>query len=297
MTADDRVRSGALASSAASEPPRDRILVFIPCYDCEAQIGRVLGQFASLVGAPFEELLIVDNVSRDATVRAAIDALALLPRLRATVVRNRENYNLGGSHKAAFRYAADNDFTHVVVLHGDDQGAIADVLPTLRDGAHRRHDACLGARFMRGSRLVGYSPTRRWGNVALNALFSVVTRHRVHDLGSGLNVFARSVFGGEDHLRYPDDLRFNVYLLLGLLDQRRRTLFFPISWREEDQLSNVRIFSQSARTLFIAGEYLLRRARFRHGEHRDPPRESYPFDVVARHDGAALRSDGMPSPA
>lgn len=275
----------------------DRILVFIPCYNCERQIQRVLAQFATVGDSPFDELLIVDNRSRDGTVVAAVDALAGLPGVRATVVRNVENYNLGGSHKAAFSYAAEQGFTHVVVLHGDDQASIADILATFRDGAHRRYDACLGARFMRGSRLLGYSWPRRWGNVAFNFLFTLVSRRRVYDLGSGLNVFARSVFAGDAFLRYPDDLRFNVYLLLGLFDRGLRTSFFPISWREEDQLSNVRIVSQSIRTLYIAAEYVLRRSRFRHGEHRSSPRASYPFEVVMRRDGVSVSDDERSSRA
>ncbi|HKP14909.1 MAG TPA: glycosyltransferase family 2 protein [Gemmatimonadaceae bacterium] len=275
----------------------DRILVFIPCYNCEQQIGRVLAQFAGLGDSPFAELLIVDNGSRDRTVGAAVDALAELRGVRATVVRNVENYNLGGSHKAAFAYAVEREFTHVVVLHGDDQATITDVLPTLRDGTHRRFDACLGARFMSGSRLLGYSWSRRWGNMVFNLLFTLVSRRRVYDLGSGLNVFARSVFASDALLRYPDDLRFNVYLLLGLYDRGLRTSFFPISWREEDQRSNVRIVSQTARTVYIAGEYLLRRSRFRHGEHRSSPRGSYPFEVVARHDGGSVSHGDRRSPA
>ena len=269
----------------------DRVLVFIPCYNCEPQIRRVLEQFADLPDAPIHELLVIDNGSRDGTVQAAVEALAGLPDLRATIVRNVANYNLGGSHKAAFRFAADNGFSHVVVLHGDDQASLADVLPILQRGAHRQYDACLGARFMPGSQLLGYSPIRRWGNAVFNRLFSLCAGQRVYDLGSGLNVFARSVFSGDALLRYPDDLRFNVYVLLGLFDRGLRTSFFPISWREEDQISNVRIVSQSLRTLYVAGEYLLNRSRFRHGEHRAVPRSSYPFEVVVRRDGGPAQDD------
>jgi dolichol-phosphate mannosyltransferase len=275
----------------------DRILVFVPCYNCQPQIGRVLEQIALLGNSPIDALLIVDNGSRDGTVRAAVEALARLPNVPAMVVRNVENYNLGGSHKAAFRFAAEQGFSHVVVLHGDDQASIADVLPILQRGVHRQYDACLGARFMQGSQLLGYSRIRRWGNAAFNMLFSLCAGHRVHDLGSGLNVFARSVFAGDELLRYPDDLRFNVYVLLGLFDRGLRTSFFPISWREEDQISNVRIASQSLRTLYIAGEYLLNRSRFRHGEHRTVPRTSYPFEVVVRREGGLLRNDVRPARA
>ncbi|MGI9091324.1 MAG: glycosyltransferase family 2 protein [Gemmatimonadaceae bacterium] len=259
----------------------DRILVFIPCYNCERQIGRVLGQFADVQPGSVDEILVVDNGSSDGTVQAAVDALPDMTACPATVVRNTDNYNLGGSHKAAFAYAAREGFTHVVVLHGDDQGSIADLLPLLRDGVHRKYDAYLGARFMRGARLEGYSRFRTFGNYVFNGVFSVAARRRVVDLGSGLNVFARSVFSDPAITKYPDDLRFNVYLLLGMIDRGQRFTFFPISWREDDQVSNVKIVSQALKTLSIANEYLFRRKSFRAGEHRQISRAAYTFDTVA----------------
>ena len=55
--------------------------------------------------------------------------------------RQDQNYGLGGSHKVAFGYAAAHGYEHLVVLHGDDQGAIVDLLPILdvykRQGLHR----------------------------------------------------------------------------------------------------------------------------------------------------------------
>jgi glycosyltransferase involved in cell wall biosynthesis len=102
----------------------DRILVFIPCYNCERQIGRVLEQFRDVPPRTFEEILVLDNQSRDGTIRVATEGLSAINGCRAIVARNRENYNLGGSHKATFAYARTQGFTHVIVLHGDDQGRI-----------------------------------------------------------------------------------------------------------------------------------------------------------------------------
>nr|MDQ6925900.1 glycosyltransferase family 2 protein [Candidatus Eremiobacteraeota bacterium] len=263
-----------------------------PCYNCEPQIPRVLAQFRSIPADLFDEVLVVDNGSRDGTVRAAVEALPHVGTRRAAVVRNDDNYNLGGSHKAAFAYAEREGFTHVVVLHGDDQGNLADLVPVMRDGAHRRYDACLGSRFMRGARLQGYSRFRTFGNAVFNGLFTAAARRRVLDLGSGLNVFARAVYAGGAAQRYPDDLRFNVYLLLGMIDRGQRFMFFPITWREDDQVSNVKIVSQALRTLTIAREYVFQRRRFRDDEHRTVPREGYTFQVVARHEGSAVTGDG-----
>jgi dolichol-phosphate mannosyltransferase len=271
----------------------DRILVFIPCYNCERQIGRVLAQFHAIPAGVFAEILVVDNGSRDGTVRAATEALPGIACCPSQVVRNSENYNLGGSHKAAFAHAERNGFTHVLVLHGDDQGNIADILPLLRDGGHRTHDACLGSRFMRGSNISGYSRFRIVGNLVFNGVFSVALRRRVVDLGSGLNIFGRAVFSDQRHQTLPDDLHFNPYLLVSMIDRGRRIMFFPISWREDDQVSNVKMASQALKTLAAAREYVLDRGRLRSGEHRTTPRTAYTFTTVARHDPG----DGAGAPA
>ena len=273
----------------------DKILVFIPCYNCEPQIGRVLAQFRRVPAGLVHEILVVDNRSRDGTVQAALAGMTAVTDCPVTVVRNVENYSLGGSHKVAFAYAEEHGFSHVVVLHGDDQGDVADVVPLLQRGTHREYDACLGARFMRGSRLLGYSRFRTFGNGVFNALFTLAARRRVYDLGSGLNVFARAAFETARIARYPDDLRFNVYLLLGLIDAGRRLHFFPISWREDDQVSNVRMVSQALKTVTITSEYVFDRGGFRAGEHRELPRAEYRFELVGRHpagttaDGAVTR--------
>ena len=263
-----------------------RILVFVPCYNCEPQIGRVLAQFNHVPAGLFEEVLIVDNRSRDNTVDAARAAMQEVVGPRVVLVRNEENYGLGGSHKAAFAYAEREGFSHVVVLHGDDQGSISDLLPLLIAGDHLRTDACLGARFMSESRLIGYSRFRRVGNHVFNALFSIAVAGRVHDLGSGLNVFAKSVYEGDTLVAFPDDLRFNVYLLLSLYARRLRLRFFPISWRELDQISNVKMVSQALRTLRAAIEYRMNPRTALTADHRATKRALYRFDMLATHSAA-----------
>jgi glycosyltransferase involved in cell wall biosynthesis len=259
----------------------ERILLFIPCYNCAPQIGRVLAQLRRPVGGRIAQTLVLDNGSTDGTLEHATAAAACAGR-PIMIGRNRGNYHLGGSHKSAFAYAAEHGFSHVIVLHGDDQGRLDDVAKVLDRDDHLRHDACLGARFMPGSRLEGYSAVRRAGNAVFNLLFGLVSGRAVRDLGSGLNVFNRAVFTDPQVLRAADDLRFNIYVLLGLIDGGRSMMFFPISWREQDQVSNVRLVSQSWRTLAIAWDYLTRRAAFRTADHRDTVVDAYGFDVVAR---------------
>ena len=260
----------------------DKLLVFIPCYNCAPQIPRVLRQFDDkATAAHFSEILVLDNGSTDGTVAAAVDtARNHLSGITVTVGRNRANYNLGGSHKVAFGYAARNGFSHVVVLHGDDQGSIADLLPVLASGQHRELDACLGARFMGRSRLIGYSAFRIFGNHVFNSLFSLRMARGVKDLGSGLNIFGRAVIDDKLILNYADDLRFNVYLLLGLKARQARFRFFPISWREDDQISNVKMTSQALKTLALLWQSTVGKQTFWTTDHRAVRHAAYEFDVV-----------------
>jgi len=258
----------------------DRILLFVPSYNCAPQIGRVLRQVAGPVASHFAEVLVLDNGSSDGTVDAAI-AAARLVEAPLTIARNHANYNLGGSHKAAYRYAARGGFTHVVTLHGDDQGDLNDLLPVLNAGDHRRFDACMGARFAKGSRLTNYSVVRILGNRIFNLLFSAASGRWVTDMGSGLNLLSERAFAAGATERLPDDLYYNPYLLLSLFDRGLGVSFFPISWREEDQVSNVRMTSQALHTLGAAVRFAFARTAFRNGDFRSVRDRDYSFAAVA----------------
>jgi len=265
-----------------------RILVFIPAYRCAAQVTRVIDQFDEHVQRWIDTVIVVDNRSPDDTLDAAIERAGTT--LRATRFigwRNDDNYGLGGSHKAAFRFAIEQGFDYLVVLHGDDQADIRDLLPQLESGAYRDADCLLGARFMRGSRLVGYSALRTVGNRVYNALFSLVAGRRIHDLGSGLNMYRLAAFSDFYYKGFPDDLTFNYVMLLGSYQARQRVRFFPISWREEDQVSNVRLFRQAFKVLALLGGFMLRRGAFLRDDMRTRQFERYSGEIVRRQDPVA----------
>lgn len=260
-----------------------RILVFIPAYRCAAQVVRVLDQFDDRVQQWVDTVMVVDNRSPDDTLDAAIArGRERLHKSRFIAWRNDDNYGLGGSHKAAFRYAIEQGFDYLVVLHGDDQADIRDLLPQLESGAWRDADCLLGARFMAGSRLQGYSVVRTLGNRVYNALFSIVAGRRIYDLGSGLNLYRLDALRDFYYKGYPDDLTFNYVMLLGSYHARQRVSFFPISWREEDQVSNVRLFRQAFKVLGLLGGFLFRRGAFLRTDLRTRAHAAYTGQIVAR---------------
>ena len=61
----------------------------------------------------------------------------------------------------------------------------------------------------------------------------------------------------------------------------QRVLFFPISWREEDQVSNNKLTSFGISLLKLCGKYLAGPKAFVEREWRDNIIENYSYEVVA----------------
>lgn len=261
-------------------PRQERILVFIPAYNCGRQIRRVFEQFHG-VERYFAEILVVDNRSTDNTLEAACSAAANA-RLPVTIVSNNDNYGLGGSHKVAFSYALDNGFDYCVVLHGDDQGSISDLVPHLDAGVHREVDCLLGARFAPGSKLEGYSAFRTFGNNVFNLLYSACAGRRLYDLGSGLNLYRVSKLAGAKYRGFANNLTFNYFMVLASVNWGWNIRFFPITWREDDQISNVKLFRQSVQILGILVRYAFSRSSFLNGNFSGRSLDDYGFAVIKR---------------
>ncbi len=263
-------------------PPRPKVLLFIPAYNCEHQLKRVLNAVAK-DAAIFKEVLIVDNGSTDGSVQAVIKAASQIPTA-FTLVQNRQNLNLGGSHKVAFRYAIENGFDFLVVLHGDDQADIKDVLPLLKNiEVDTAADCWLGSRFMRGSRLHGYSSIRTLGNWFFNGLFSFVTGRWISDLGSGLNVYSVRSLASAHWTGFKNNLTFNYFLTLAYAHWRWNCTFFPITWRETDQVSNVRAFRQVREMLVLLFHYIFNKSWIFTQNHDAIGPDGYEANVTFRH--------------
>lgn len=137
---------------------------------------------------------------------------------------------------------------------------------------------------MRGSQLKGYSWFRTFGNRVYNGLFSLVTRRAIYDLGSGLNLYRLGTFREFYFKTFPDDLTFNYVMLLASYYRKQKVRFFPISWREEDQRSNVKLFRQAFKVLGLLTGYALKRGQFVGSELRAHAFETYIGQIRYRRD-------------
>ena len=259
----------------------EKILLFIPMYNCEKQIVRVMDQIKGEINNYILEVIIVNNKSTDNGEEAVIKKLKNDSfDCRIKLLRNQENYGLGGSHKVAFNYAVENEFDYVIVLHGDDQGSVSDIIPILKNGIHKKYDCCLGCRFLPESKLQGYSKFRTFGNIVFNKIYSISTHRKIKDLGAGLNLYSTKMLATRFYHTFPDNLTFNCYMLFALNEYQQTNIFFPLTWREDDQVSNVKMVKQTWQTFKMAFMYFIKKGNYLSVDTREIKRENYKSTTI-----------------
>jgi len=172
----------------------DQVLVVIPAYNEERNIGRVVRDVRSRW--PGMRLLVVDDGSTDDTHRVARENGAVVARLPF-------NLGIGVAVQTGIKYAREHDLQWLIRLDGDGQHNAADIATFLGFLAGQDADLLIGSRFLKKD---GYrsSLLRRVAITFFNHLISTLTGFRITDATSGFRVYSRRAM---DKLCkfYPDD--------------------------------------------------------------------------------------------
>jgi len=228
-----------------------KIILAIPAYNCEKQIIRVLESIKKHINK-FNEIIFIENKSSDNTLLEISGFVKKNSLKNVKIYQNENNINLGGSHINIFDYFLNSNNDQLLVMHGDDQADIEDFIKV--ENEVKNFEWIKFSRFHPRSKLLGYSKLKIVGNKFFNFLFSLILRKKVYDIGSGLDLYNKSFIKQVPFKNFPLNLTFDYYLILfGIY--KNKVMFLPQSWKEEDQISNVRLLKQSIELVKIFLEF------------------------------------------
>ncbi|WP_419919847.1 glycosyltransferase family 2 protein [Candidatus Poriferisocius sp.] len=115
-----------------------KLIAVIPAHNEEATVGEVITEVQRVCSGR-AEVVVIDDGSIDHTFETATAA-------GATVLRFPINLGYGAALRLGFRYAADRQWDHALVLDADGQH-IATEIPTLLAARDSGADLVLGSRF------------------------------------------------------------------------------------------------------------------------------------------------------
>lgn len=224
-------------------------LLFIPAYNCLTQLERMLNKYNENDFHHYQTILIIDNCSSDETAETAKQVILEKKIKNCKIIKNKKNYGLGGSHKIAFKYAIDNEFDYCCVLHGDDQGDLKDLNKVIIKEDFSNFSCLRAGRFKPGSTLIGYSNFRIFGNIVLRYVYSILINKKVYDIGAGLAIYKINDIKKINYEYLVNDMSFDSFMLLVMDYYGLKYDFFEVTWKEEDQISNTKLFSTAYKIL------------------------------------------------
>lgn len=209
----------------ASSP---RYTIVIPAFNEEASLERTVLQIAKLFERSSNiEILVVDNMSTDATADVARKLAVQLEFL--TVVHARAGQGYGVAVKAGIQHATG---THVVFVMADGSEAPEDVLKFIETSGKNPQACIFGSRFGPGSQVRNYPRLKLLANRIGNAIASLSVGSKNSDLTNGFKLFPRDLLLSLAPKR--DDFSITLELSLGAVLSGSQIITLPNSWKERD---------------------------------------------------------------
>ena len=153
-----------------------RLLIFVVAYNAETTIEKVLSRIPASLHQPNVEVLIIDDSSTDDTFLSGLRYQQAHSALKITVLRTPENQGYGGNQKLGYRYAIENSFDLVALIHGDGQYAPEKLPSLLAPLIANEADAVFGSRMIdKEAARAGGMPLYKWlGNQILTSYQNIM---------------------------------------------------------------------------------------------------------------------------
>jgi glycosyltransferase involved in cell wall biosynthesis len=197
---------------------KPKVLVFIVAYNSAKTIAEVVFRIpASLLDTYEVDVLIIDDSSHDSTFATShsVSKDSTLP-FRVTVLYNPVNQGYGGNQKLGYRYAIENQYDFVALLHGDGQYApecLPMLLEPLRTGAA---SAVLGSRMLEPAP-PGYArmPAYKFvGNKVLTWLENRLLKSNLSEFHCGYRIYSTHCLAAIPFERNSNDFRFDTEIII-----------------------------------------------------------------------------------
>ncbi|HYQ27125.1 MAG TPA: glycosyltransferase family 2 protein [Polyangiaceae bacterium] len=230
-----------------------KLCVVIPAYNAARHIEGVLERVAGLVPFGLEQVIVVDDGSRDRTARLVEARQATNPRLRLLV--RSQNGGYGAAMKDGLTLARESEPDVVACIHADGQYA-PEVLPDMLEQLSRRRlDLLQGSRIAAGTALRGGMPLYKYvGNALLNRIENHTLELSLTDYHSGYLVYGPRALG-LPLSRLSDSFDFDLEVIASARAHGLLVGEAPIPTHYGDEVSHLNPFSYGLRVLRVMWNY------------------------------------------
>jgi glycosyltransferase involved in cell wall biosynthesis len=199
---------------------KEKLLIFIVAYNAEKKIEQVIQRIPTEIYDKYEyEILIIDDSSTDNTFEIAHAFSKQNPELKLKVLFNPENQKYGGNQKLGYRYAIDNEFDYVVLLHGDGQYAPECMEELIKPLKSKKYHFVMGSRMLnKKDALKGGMPYYKFlGNIILTRIQNIILNSNLNEFHSGYRAYSIEALSKIPFEKNSNDYNFDTQIIIQFL--------------------------------------------------------------------------------
>jgi len=206
-------------------------VIVMPAYNAARTLAVTYQNIPSEV---VDEVLLVDDASKDETVKIALD-------FHLKVIRHPHNVGYGGNQKTCYMEALRDGADIVVMLHPDgqyDPRLIPEIIEPIKKG---EADFVLGSRLMeRGGALKGGMPLYKFlANRFLTAIENLILGQKLSEMHTGYRAYSRNFLEKVPFLRNSNDFVFDSQIIAQAVAFKQRITEVPVSTKYFKEASSV----------------------------------------------------------
>lgn len=273
-----------------------KIGVFIVAYNAVSTIAKVLDRIPPDIREKIAEVFIFDDCSTDDTYLLGVGYKQTTGWDKLKIYRNPENKGYGGNQKLGYRYAIDNDFDIVVLLHGDGQYAPECMAQLIEPIERGEAEAVFGSRMMDpGAARKGGMPIYKYiGNKILTRFENSMLGMNLTEFHSGYRAYDVHALARIPFEKNSDDFHFDTEIIIQFHQHKLRISEVPIPTYYGDEICYVNGMKYAGNVVKSIVRYRLNQAGVKsYPEYKDGTRYPIKRDRYSSHALISERIKGV----
>ncbi len=223
---------------------KEKILIFIPAYNVEKKITKVLKNIPKIVFNKYNtKILVIEDNSSDKTLSVIKKVIKKKgDKIKIYLIVNKKNKGYGGVQKIAFNYAIKKNFKYVIMLHGDNQYPANKILLLIKPLLTNKYDAVFGSRMINSiNALKGGMPLYKYlGNIALTFFQNLVLSSNLSEFHSGYRSYKVSSLKKIKFKINTNDFHFDTEIIIQFLKNNLKIKEIAMSTHYGSEISHLR---------------------------------------------------------
>ncbi len=220
-------------------------LIFIVAYNHENFITKVLERLPQSLQKEDYEILIIDDASIDKTFELANIWSEKNNMINIKILKNIKNYGYGGNQKIGMKYAIENNFDTLTLLHGDGQYAPEIIHDLINFHIQNKSALTLGSRMInKKDALKGKMPIYKFvGNIILTKIQNLILKTNLSEFHTGYRVYSISTLSNCKFFLNSNNYHFDTEIIIQHIAHNFKISEFAIPTYYGDEISYVNGFN------------------------------------------------------